>query len=318
MKKILKYYLVILIVAGWLILSLLGFINRDTIYRTYSIDIKSTPYFALVLEGIRDGVYPWSDQQTPLWEFWQDLAEKNEQIEELPPDTQNNIPSTESVPGTETHFDNILSPTFPGNIYSPTASNRFFRQVERSYLDDAVFIGDSRTEGLRVYGGLSNATFYASDGLSVYDLWTDKFCEVNGVKVTLEEALSSQSFGKVYFQIGINEMGRGTLDGFIEAYSQTIQKLRELQPNAVIFIQGIMRVTKEKSQKDAIFNNDAIDLRNERIAKLADGKYVYYIDMNEVVSDEEGHLNAELTFDDLHLYGSKYGIWVDFLLAHGI
>ena len=30
--------------------------------------------------------------------------------------------------------------------------------------------------------------------------------------------------------------------------------------------------------------------------------------MNEVVCDEEGNLKSSLTFDDIHLYGSKYGI----------
>lgn len=317
MKKILKYHLLIIIISIWGILSVVGFWNKDTVYRAYTIDTKSTPYFALVLEGIRDGVYPWSNQNTPLWEFWQELAEKNEHRQELVPDTQVSPPPTESQ-GTEHDTEGTLSPSVSNDILSPQVSNRGFIQVDRSYFDDAVFIGDSRTAGLRDYGGLKNAVFYASDGMSVYDLWTDKFCVVNGEKVTLEEALSSQSFGKVYFQIGINEMGRGTVDGFIEAYTQAVEKMKELQPDAIIFVQGIMRVTKEKSEKDTIFNNEGINLRNDRIAKLADGKRVFYIDMNEAVSDEEGHLDAGLTFDDLHLYGSKYGVWVDFLLSHGI
>ena len=33
--------------------------------------------------------------------------------------------------------------------------------VDDDWFDDAVFIGDSRTVGLRDYGGLDNATFYA-------------------------------------------------------------------------------------------------------------------------------------------------------------
>ena len=57
---------------------------------------------------------------------------------------------------------------------------------------------------LRDYGGLDNATFYASTGLGIYDMWTEKFCEVDGEKTTLEDALSRRQFGKIYFQIGIN------------------------------------------------------------------------------------------------------------------
>jgi lysophospholipase L1-like esterase len=108
------------------------------------------------------------------------------------------------------------------------------------------------------------------------------------------------------------------LDTFIQRYEQSIDKFKELQPGAVIYIQGIMRVTKEKSESDAIFNNEGIIERNERIAELADNETVFYIDMNEAVCDKEGNLKESLTFDNLHLYGSKYGVWVDFLKTKGL
>ena len=82
------------------------------------------------------------------------------------------------------------------------------------------------------------------------------------------------------------------------AYEDSVEKFRELQPDAVIFVQGIMKVAKEKSDKDPIFNNVGIEQRNERIAALADGKNIFYLDMNEVVCDEEGNLKSSLTFDD--------------------
>ena len=189
--------------------------------------------------------------------------------------------------------------------------------VDESYFEDAVFIGDSRTVGLQDYSGL-NATFYATVGLNVYDMWDEDFCNLNGSKVSLEQALSVKQYKKVYFQIGINEMGRGTIDTFMEAYQKSVEKFMELQPDAIIYVQAIMKVTKSKSDNDPIFNNEGITARNERIAELADGQKIFYIDENEVVCDESGGLNPELTFDNLHLYGSQYGIWVDFLKTKGI
>lgn len=41
-------------------------------------------------------------------------------------------------------------------------------------------------------------------------------------------------------------MGRGTLDSFMTAYEDSVEKFRELQPDAVIFVQGIMKVAKKK------------------------------------------------------------------------
>lgn len=68
--------------------------------------------------------------------------------------------------------------------------------------------------------------FSATVGMNIYDLWKDAFCEVNGKKVTLEEALKAKQYKKVYFQIGINEMGRGTLDGFMNEYQNAVEKFK--------------------------------------------------------------------------------------------
>ena len=141
---------------------------------------------------------------------------------------------------------------------------------------------------------------------------------MDGQKETLEDALRARTYGKIYFQIGINEMGRGTVDGFMKAYEESVAKFKELQPDAVIFVQAIMKVTKDKSDKDPIFNNPGIEERNARIAELADNRTVFYLDVNEVVCDENGALRKDITFDNIHLLGSKYDIWVDYLKQKGI
>ena len=285
-----KYQVTLVLLMGWVALSVIGYIGKDTIYKDYTVDLRVEPYFVLVFEGIHAGVYPWDGILS--------ASENEEQLEgEQQPD------GTEMVAEEEQEkFSEVKE----------------FVTVDDSYFDDAVFIGDSRTVGLQDYGGLTNSTFYATVGMNIYDMWTDEFCEVDGVKMSLEEALSTQQFGKVYFQIGINEMGRGDLDSFMVEYAQTVERFKELQPNAIIYVQGIMRVTQKKSESDPIFNNQGIQIRNERIAQLADNRRVFYIDMNEVVCDQYGNLKPELTFDDLHLYGSQYGIWVDFLKSKGI
>lgn len=312
MKKLLKCRVTLFLLMGWVALSVIGYLGKDTIYKKYNKDVKTTPYFVLVLQGVHDGTYPWSQEKADFWE--EESWNHGEDVPEvdIPGTTETELPT--EMAGTETNTESIPVETETESV--PKVKE--FVQVGQDYFDDAVFIGDSRTVGLHDYGGLDKATFYATVGLNVYDMWEEKFCEVDGVKMTLEEALSKRQFKKVYFQIGINEMGRGNIDTFMQAYQESVLKFRELQPDAIIYVQGIMRVAKEKSDTDPIFNNVGINARNERIAQLADNQEVFYIDVNEVVCDEEGNLKKELTFDNLHLYGSKYNIWVDFLLTKGI
>lgn len=340
MKKFFKSKMVVSILAGWFLLSGVGYLGKDNIYQNYSVNTAKSPYFVLVFQGLRDHIYPWDIEWRELFEYYPKqtpnhvLAKELEDTQE-PEEMEGNVQaSDEKEPGTGaetgqpgtgadigqpgTEAGNSGTETGQPGVEETQTVRRKFVTVEEDYFEDAVFIGDSRTVGLQDYGGLDKTDFFATVGMNVYDLWTDKFCEVNGEKVTLEEALTAKQYGKIYFQIGINEMGRGTLDGFMEKYAQSVEKIRELQPEAFIFLQGIMKVTAEKSNSDSIFNNQGIQARNERIAELADGITVFYIDVNEVVCDETGGLRADLTFDNLHLYGSKYGIWVDFLKTRGI
>lgn len=190
-----------------------------------------------------------------------------------------------------------------------------FDTVDESYFDDALFIGDSRTVGLRDYTDLSeHADFYCETSLTVYKVLEEEFDGLGTVKAALED----KDYGKIYLMVGINELGRGTTEDFMEKYTEVVDTLHELEPEAKIFIQGIMRVSGEKSNSDAIFNNSNINARNNAIATLADNSQFFYIDVNEVICDEEGNLNAEYTFDQIHLLGAYDELWKQFLMEHGV
>lgn len=193
-----------------------------------------------------------------------------------------------------------------------------FTEVGPEYFDDALFIGDSRVVGVELYAGADNLTYYAEGGLTVYSLFEKKLAKVNGKKVSVEEGLKHHKFGKIYLEIGINEMGTGNLDSFMEAYQSVVNRLRELQPDAILFLCGIMYVTEEKSQSDPIFNNENIRARNDRIAQLADGKQIFYLDVNEIADDGNGNLDADYTWDAVHLLGKYDGLWLDYFASHGI
>ncbi len=196
-----------------------------------------------------------------------------------------------------------------------------YTSVEDDYFADALFIGDSRTVGMYAYGGLEEiATFYASTGLTVYKMFDEPIVEVPGQKqkLTVEEALQEKQFSKIYLMIGINEMGTGTVESFMEKYSEAVTHLKELQPNAVIYLQAIMKVTTARSQKGDYINNEGIEARNVEIAKLADNVQIYYLDVNPPLCDETGGIEEAYTFDGVHLKAQYVAIWKEFLKAHAV
>ena len=193
--------------------------------------------------------------------------------------------------------------------------------VEDDYFSDAVFIGDSRTVGMYEYGGLENiSTFYASTGLTVYKLFSAEIVSLPGQKkkITVEEALQQNSFAKIYLMIGINEMGTGTVETFTEKYKEVVQHLQELQPDAIIYIQGIMKVTTERSNQGDYINNGGIDARNLELEKLADNRKIFYLDVNPLICDETGGMVPNYTFDGVHLKAKYIEIWKNFLKEHAV
>ncbi len=196
---------------------------------------------------------------------------------------------------------------------------REFETVDQSYFDDALFVGDSRMVGMSEYSGLDNATYYAEVGLTIYSLFDKPIAPLaDGSMGTLEQALREKQFGKIYLMVGINELGTGTREKFLETYKAAVEHIKELQPNAIIFIQGILYVTEERSAEDEYINNLNIQLRNMDISKLADQRRTFYIDVNTVYSDGKGNLSTEYTFDSAHLKAACYEQWVTFLMEHGI
>lgn len=214
-------------------------------------------------------------------------------------------------------------PDSPGNIMGNTSDAMepavpAFVDVEQDYFDDALFIGDSRVVGVQLYSGWDNLTYYAESGMTVYDMFECQVPDENGGKILVEEALKQNSFGKIYLEIGINEMGTGTTDSFMEAYETAVRRLQELQPDALLFLCSIMYVTQDRSDTDPIFNNPNIRDRNNRIAKLADGQTVFYLDINETVADNTGSLNPDYTWDAVHLLGKYDILWIEYFCHHGI
>ena len=118
--------------------------------------------------------------------------------------------------------------------------------------------------------------------------------------------------------IGINEMGTGDVDYFMKHYEAAVARIRELQPDAIIYLEGILRVTTERSEQGDYINNQGIDERNRRIAGLADDQTIFYLDVNSVVCDETGGLNPEYTFDGVHLYAQYIHIWKEYLMEHAV
>ena len=228
--------------------------------------------------------------------------------------------ASEEVPETAVQASEVVSDTTvqPEVTSEPTEPETYeFTVSDPSYFDDALFIGDSRTVGLREYGTLDNADYFASAGLNLYTIKGAKVGPKEGPKVTLEEMLEQETYGKIYVMLGINELGYD-FDTTVEKYQAFIDYLFTMQPDTILYVCANMHVNSLRNELDEIHNNEAINRINQAIAAFADQKNIFYLDVNPLFDDAEGNLAEEFISDDTHIMGNYYETWCNWYCENTI
>lgn len=193
--------------------------------------------------------------------------------------------------------------------------------VDNSYFEDAAFIGDSRTDGFLIYSGIGCGENLTSNGLSIFKLAEKKAITIDGNQYTLLEALSLKQYGKVYLSLGINELGYYDDQGFYDSYCQAIDLIRESQPNAVIYIQGLIPLNEDviaETGGASYLKNDHLLIYNDLMKKAAEEKQVAFLDLNPVFADENGQLPRDASADGVHLRKAYCEQWLDYLKTHTV
>lgn len=175
-------------------------------------------------------------------------------------------------------------------------------------MDDALFIGDSRTVGLDDYGQIEGAHFFSDVGMSVYNIF-EKGAKVSPYGyVTLKDLLTDHQFNKIYVMLGINEAGY-EIDKTIEKYEQLVDFIIEKEPDAKVFVMANLHVTNAKSSDGGYINNKTLNQINEGISAFAEKDNVFFLDANKVFDDNNKGLALSKTGDGVHLYAKYYVEW---------
>lgn len=192
--------------------------------------------------------------------------------------------------------------------------------VEDSYFADAVFIGDSRTQGFFLYSGLTGSTSYASQGMNVNTVFTGQTVpQADGTKISVVDALrKNPNFNKVYIMLGLNELGWVNLDIFQQQYEKLIDTVRDVKPDAIVYVQSLLPVSAQKDASSSTHNNTRVALFNDRVKAAALSKKAFFVNVAEAVQDENGYLPASVTFDGVHLQKVACQQWLSYLKTHTV
>ncbi len=289
-----------------------------------SLAITATVVVLSTLIGVSVGQYDASDEGTQ----GETLAVVTEmatdelipQSPSIPERTGTSSPTSTSTPNTEeTAIVEVSLPLYDFTQPAPEGD-----MVDMDWFADAVFIGDSRTEGLSLYGGITGSTFLCCKGISIFDVVEDPDKKVifsQGNYYTVLEALALGTYTKVYISLGINELGYYNDQNYEDAFVELITQVRAIQPDAVIYIQTLVPVNPdralERGQPDYV-NNDRIADYNAILRKITSEEQVVLLETAIALADEDGILPYDASTDGVHFVRAWYELWRDYLMTHPV
>ena len=98
-------------------------------------------------------------------------------------------------------------------------------------------------------------------------------------------------------------------------YEKLIKALKKELPEADLYVQSVFPVGRQVEYCDQ-FNAAAQQLNKLLEAGVERYEY-FYLDLASPLADEEGYLNAEYSYDGVHLVADGYFRWATVLLEGG-
>jgi len=171
---------------------------------------------------------------------------------------------------------------------------------------DVEFIGDSITQGWEgavknvwqeYYGQRKVINMGVSGDRTQHVLWRFEHGQLNGIKASIAVVM-----------IGTNNSNNqdNTEADILEGVTAIVDQIRTRQPDTKIILMGIFPRGKSFStQRGKILQV------NEALARLDDGKNIFYIDIGPQLIENDGSISQSMMRDYLHPGEAGYKIWAD-------
>lgn len=159
----------------------------------------------------------------------------------------------------------------------------------------SVVIGDSITEGLPLYGFLTEE---------------QSVCEIGGSVMKSDEAIASAarlSPEKAFFSYGTNDMGMysGDTEGFIEQYSSVIKKFMEMSPDTEVYVNSIPKPSDSRISSGGYFYK--WEDFNREIKAMCERMDIKYIDNTYILMEHPEFYGG----DGIHVSPAYYPYWIE-------
>ncbi len=172
-------------------------------------------------------------------------------------------------------------------------------ELDLSGFDNAAFVGNSVAESVALYNILPETDFYSSVNLDLENVYTTAS---RYGSMAVADQLKSKKFSRVFLSFGERELAWDDAARFGIEYRKFIEKVKEYQPSASVYVISIPPVTKSVSSANLYgMNAKAIKEYNRRIRNMAYSEKLYYVDSVAALGRNGGYLLEGSSADGINL-----------------
>lgn len=199
-------------------------------------------------------------------------------------------------------------PAAPANVpLAPANENRHrtFVEIAKGAPIEMLFVGDSITDGWRNAGQpiwdanwapYKPANFGIGGDTTQGVLWRMQNGELDGYQAKL-----------IVLMLGTNNINRNPVDEIVDGDRLIVEEFKKRQPQAKVLLLGIF----PRNPDPANPLRATIKEINGKLARLADNKQVFFMDIGEKFLAPDGTLTTEIMPDGLHPNLRGYKIWAE-------
>ena len=221
-------------------------------------------------------------------------------------------------------YNESLHSSYDVQAFSFSESDTILKQTEHGgveYLNKIIFLGDSRTYGLKSFGMLEGGqkttqVWTPKNGtMSIWDMQYQKIVYPDtGIEMTCADAAALKQPKIILISLGFNGFDIVEKDYFIFEYTKLIESIKAASPDTKIILQSMFPVRHDYS----LTANERIKIGNEWIFETAQKNYAKFLNTSEVLSDKDGFLLEEYTTDGCHLTPLGLDVQIEYVCTHMI
>ena len=188
-------------------------------------------------------------------------------------------------------------------------------ELSDDYFDKICFLGDSRTKGLLEYSSLPAYHGFYKVGTTAYAACVEReYTADNYYYGNVLEMIERVDFDIYYVAYGTNDLALENPEQFIENMKVIIDHIKEYHPDAIIYVENILPMSKAFAEAHPKFTNGRAKGYNTALLKMCK-EYgdLIYLDVAPCLTGLDGNAIGSYTVDGLHFNSEGYQRVIDFI-----